>query len=121
MRYKGGSERTWPFLRILNEGCDVLVKVFSTMKKDFGFTKIARTEILDKIAKIKKSWRDPNSLPRTLIILKDENRLHKEPHWLMEFRDEKGLRRLNETLKEMREMLDINVEDEAEFYRQLQL
>ncbi|WOH00323.1 hypothetical protein DCAR_0519682 [Daucus carota subsp. sativus] len=48
-------------------------------------------------------------------------RLHKEPHWLMEFRDEEGLRRLNETIKGMREMLDINVEDEAEFYRQLQL
>ena len=50
----------------------------------------------------------------------------------MEFRDKNGVRRFfriedqlkiasNETLKEMQSMLDINDEDEAEFYRQLQL
>ena len=50
----------------------------------------------------------------------------------MEFRDNKGVRRFfrledqlkiasNETLKEMQSKLDINVEDEAEFFRQLQL
>ena len=55
-----------------------------------------------------------------------------KPYWIMEFRDGKGIRRFfriedqlqissNETLKEMWEMLDINEEDEAEFYRQLQL
>ena len=102
------------------------------MKKDFGFTKTAKTEILNKISKIRQSWREPNALPRTLIIPNDGNTVHKEPHWLMEFRDAKGVRRFfriedqlkissNETLKEMQEMLDINDEDEAEFYRQLQL
>ena len=50
----------------------------------------------------------------------------------MEFRDSKGVRRFfrledqlkiasNETLKDMQSKLDINKEDEAEFYRQLQL
>ena len=50
----------------------------------------------------------------------------------MEFRDDKGVRRFfrledqlkianNETLKEMQSKLDISDEDEAEFFRQLQL
>ena len=50
----------------------------------------------------------------------------------MEFRDNKGVRRFfrledqlkiasNESLKEMQSMLDINDQNEAEFYRQLQL
>lgn len=50
----------------------------------------------------------------------------------MEFRDDKGVRRFfrledqlkiasNETLKEMQSKLDVSVEDEAEFFRQLQL
>ncbi|KAL8116684.1 hypothetical protein AgCh_023009 [Apium graveolens] len=50
----------------------------------------------------------------------------------MEFRDNKGVRRFfriedqlkissNETLKDMQSKLDINEEDDAEFYRQLQL
>ena len=50
----------------------------------------------------------------------------------MEFRDDKGARRFfrledqlkissNETFREMQENLDITNEDEAEFYRQLQL
>ena len=61
-RYKGGSERTWPFYRILEESYNVLVKVFSAMKKDFGFTKVAKSEILRKIIQIRQSWRDPNAL-----------------------------------------------------------
>ena len=50
----------------------------------------------------------------------------------MEFRDNKGVRRFfkiedqlkiasKETLKDMQSKLDINEEDEVEFYRQLQL
>ena len=50
----------------------------------------------------------------------------------MEFRDNKGVKRFfrledqlkiasNETLKEMQSKLDVNEEDEAEFYRQLQI
>ena len=131
-RYKGGTEITWPLYRILNEGYSVLIKVFSAMKKDYGFTKTARLEVLRKITEIRQSWRDPNALPRVLTIPKTGDRVHLKPYWLMEFRDEKGDRRFfriedqlkissNETLKEMQEMLDINNEDEAKFYRQLQL
>ena len=83
----------WPFQKVLNEGYNVLVKVFLVMKKDFGFTKTAKTEILNKITKIRQSWRGSDALPRTLIIPKDGNRVHKKPHWLMEFRDAKGVRR----------------------------
>ncbi|KAL8135317.1 hypothetical protein AgCh_010110 [Apium graveolens] len=39
-RYKGGKDITWHLYRILNEGYNVLVKVFSAMKKDLGFTKV---------------------------------------------------------------------------------
>ena len=71
-------------------------------------------------------------MPRTLLIPERGITVHKSPHWLMEFRDNKGVRRFfrledqlkiasNETLKDMQSKLDINEEDEAEFYRQLQL
>ncbi|KAL8124021.1 hypothetical protein AgCh_011867 [Apium graveolens] len=41
-RYKGGKEMTWPLHRILNEGYTVLVKLFSSIKKDFGFIKVGQ-------------------------------------------------------------------------------
>ena len=102
------------------------------IKKDSGFTRVAKIEILNKIAKIRQNWRGSDSLPRTLVIPKHGDIVHKEPHWLMEFRDDKGARRFfkiedqlkissNETLREMQEKLDNNNEDEAEFFRQLQL
>ena len=131
-RYKGAGERTWPLHRILDEGYSTLIRVFSAIQKDSGFTRTAKTEILNKIANIRKTWREPNALPRTLLIQEREMKIHKSPHWLMEFRDDKGVRRFfrledqlkiasNETLKEMQSKLDISVEDEAEFFRQLQL
>ena len=109
-----------------------MIRVHSAMKKDIGFTSIAKSEVLNKIASIRKTWGESNSLPRTMIILEHGTTIHKSPHWLMEFRDKKGVRRFfrledqlkianNETLKDMQSMLDINDEDEAEFYRQLQL
>ena len=79
-RYKVGKEMTWPFQRILNEGYSTLVRVFSVMKKDSGFTRVAKTEILNKIAKIRQSWRGSDSLPRTLVIAKHGDTVHKEPH-----------------------------------------
>ena len=96
------------------------------------FTRVAKTEVLNKIASIKKTWGESNYFPRTLIIPEYGTIIHKSPHWLMEFRDKKGVRRFfrledqlkissNETLKNMQSMLDINDEDEAAFYRQLQL
>ena len=131
-RYKGAGERTWPLHRILNEGYSTLIRVFSAIQKDSGFTRTAKTEILNKIANIRKTWREPNALPRTLLIQERGTTIHKSPHWLMEFRDDKGVRRFfrledqlkiasNETLKEMQSKLDISDEDEAEFFRQLQL
>ncbi|KAL8125643.1 hypothetical protein AgCh_013053 [Apium graveolens] len=53
------------------------------------------------------------------------------PYWLMEFMDDKGVRRFfrledqlsissNETLLEMQEMLDLSESDELEFHGQLE-
>ena len=123
---------TWPLQRILNEGYSTLIRVHSAIKKETGFTKVAKSEVLNKIASIRKTWKESGTLPRTIVISEKGNVIHKSPHWLMEFRDEKGVRRFfrledqlkiasNETLKEMQSLLDINEEDEAEFYRQLQL
>ena len=131
-KYKGAGERIWPLHRILNEGYTTLIRVYSAIHKDSGFTRTARTEILNKIANIRKTWREPNAFPRTLLIQERGITIHKSPHWLMEFRDNKGVRRFfrledqlkiasNETLKDMQSKLDISEEDEAEFYRQLQL
>ena len=71
-------------------------------------------------------------MPRILVIPEHGSTIHKSPHWMMEFRDNKGVRRFfrledqlkiasTESLREMQSMLHVNNEDEAEFYRQLQL
>ena len=75
--------------------------------------------------------RNPNALPRVLTIHFPGDRVHLRPYWIMEFKDEKCIRRFfrledqlkissNETLMEMQEMLDQTNEDKYEFYRQLQ-
>ena len=71
-KYKGSGERTWPLYRILNEGYSTLVRVYSAIKRDSGFTRIAKTEILNKIANIRKTWWEPNALPRILLLFKKE-------------------------------------------------
>ncbi|XP_074356097.1 uncharacterized protein LOC141695778 [Apium graveolens] len=67
-RYKGGSEITWPLYRILNESHIIMKNVLFATKNDFGFTKIAKTEVLNRINQIRQSWRNPNALPRVLTI-----------------------------------------------------
>ena len=47
--YKGGKEMTWPLHRILNEDYSVLVKIFSSIKKNFGFNIVAKRFVLNKI------------------------------------------------------------------------
>ena len=36
-KYKGGKEIVWPLHRILQESQAVLIKVYSSFKKNFGF------------------------------------------------------------------------------------
>ncbi|KAL8148135.1 hypothetical protein AgCh_005472 [Apium graveolens] len=129
--YKGGKELTWPLHRILNEGYSTLVTVFSLIKKNFGFNIVAKKMVLNKIEEIKNRWRGPNALPRVLTIPFTRDRVHLRPYWMMEFKDEKGIRRFfrledqlkilsNETLMEMQGKLDQINKDESKFYRKLQ-
>ena len=78
-----------------------------------------------------RSIRAKDALPKTLIIPYTGKRVHLRPYWLMEFMDDKGVRRffrledqlsisINETLFEMQEKLDLSESDELEFHRQLQ-
>ena len=55
-KYKGNVEKTWPLQRIMNEGYSTLIRVHSVMRKDTGFTSIAKSEVLNKIASIRKTW-----------------------------------------------------------------
>ena len=83
----------WPLQRILKKSYSVLTKVFSAMRKDSGFTKMTKSEILRRITDITKSWRGPNALPRVLNFLANGDIVHLSPYWMMEFRDLKGVRR----------------------------
>ncbi|KAL8147778.1 hypothetical protein AgCh_005194 [Apium graveolens] len=70
------------------------------------------------------------NLPERLSIPYTGSRVHPRPYWLMEFMDDKGVRRFfkledklsissNETLLEMQEKPNLSESDELEFYRQL--
>ena len=115
--YKGNVERQWPIYRILEESYSTLTKVFSAMKKTTGYTPEAKIMVLNKITEIRKSWASEDSLPRKLKIPFTGNRIHHQPYWMMEFRDENGCRRFfrmedqlkkadNKTLKFLQTKLD---------------
>ncbi|KAK1384073.1 hypothetical protein POM88_021808 [Heracleum sosnowskyi] len=129
--YKGGREQIWPLHRILGEDYQTLLVVFKCLKKDFGFTKTAKSEAVSKICQIKASWNKPNALPRTLKVPQTGNKIHLQPFWMMEFRDKDNCRRFfriedqlekasNETLKFMQSNLGDQDEEEKIFYRRLQ-
>ncbi|KAL8092156.1 hypothetical protein AgCh_034450 [Apium graveolens] len=126
-KYKGGREIIWPLHRILLESQFVLIKVYYLFKKNFGYNVTARRLVLNKIEEL-RSNRAKDALPKTLLIPFIGKRVHLRPYWLMEFRDEKGVRRFfrledqlsissNETLLEMQEMVDLLEADELEFHR----
>ncbi|KAL8089554.1 hypothetical protein AgCh_039139 [Apium graveolens] len=99
-------------------------------EKNFGFNVTARRVVLKKIEEL-RSVRAKDALPKTLIIPYTGRRVHLRLYWLMEFMDDKGVRRFfrledqlsissNETLLEMQEKLNLSEFDELEFHRQLQ-
>ena len=50
--YKGGKQRTWPLQKVLGENYHILTKVFSSIKRSTGFSKVAKGEILKRIEQI---------------------------------------------------------------------
>lgn len=67
--YKSGSNWTWPLRSILKQGYKTLFKIYSSMKRTGGFTPISKSEILNKITEISKSWNEDGALPRNWISL----------------------------------------------------
>ncbi|KAK1372213.1 hypothetical protein POM88_028406 [Heracleum sosnowskyi] len=129
--YKGGREQTWPLYRILGEDYQTLLSVFKCLKKDFGFTKTAKSEVVSKICQIKASWNKPGALPRALKVPQSGKKIHLQPYWMMEFRDKDNCRRFfriedqlekasNESLRSMQSNLGNQDEEEKIFYRRLQ-
>ncbi|KAK1383977.1 hypothetical protein POM88_021712 [Heracleum sosnowskyi] len=129
--YKGGREQTWPLYRILGEDYQTLLSVFKCLKKDFGFTKTAKSEVVSKICQIKASWNKPDALPRVLKVPQSGKKIHLQPYWMMEFRDRDNCRRFfriedqlekasNDTMISIQSKLGNQDEEEKIFYRRLQ-
>ena len=91
-KYKGGKEIIWPLHKILLESQYVLIKIYSSFKKNFGYNVTARRLVLKKIEEL-RSNRAKDALPKTLSIPFTGKRVHLRPYWLMEFRNENGVRR----------------------------
>ncbi|KAK1403247.1 hypothetical protein POM88_002852 [Heracleum sosnowskyi] len=130
--FKGGREQVWPLYRTLGEDYQTLLSVFRCLKKDFGFTKTAKSEVVSKICQIKASWNKPEALPRILRVPSTGKKIHLQPYWMMEFKDKDNCRRFfrmedqldkasNQTLKFMQSMLGDQDEEEKIFYRRLQV
>ncbi|KAK1383249.1 hypothetical protein POM88_020984 [Heracleum sosnowskyi] len=123
--------RAWPLQHVLNEGYSTLVKVFSGFKNTRGFSEVARSAILKKIEEIRSSWNSRDSLPRKLKIPYNEQRIHLQPYWMMEFKDDKGCRRFfriedqlskasTKYLRWLQGKLDPKIAEEDAVYRKLQ-
>jgi hypothetical protein len=130
--FKGGREQVWPLYRILGEDYQTLLSVFRCLKKDFGFTKTAKSEVVSKICQLKASWNKPEALPRMLRVPSTGKKIHLQPYWMMEFKDKDNCRRFfrmedqldkasNQTLKLMQSKLGDQDEEEKIFYRRLQV
>jgi hypothetical protein len=130
--FKGGREQVWPLYRILGEDYQTLISVFRCLKKDYGFTKTAKSEVVSKICQIKASWNKPEALPRMLRVPSTGKKIHLQPYWMMEFRDKDNCRRFfrmedqlekasNQTLRLMQSKLGNQDEEEKIFYRRLQV
>ncbi|KAK1373001.1 hypothetical protein POM88_029194 [Heracleum sosnowskyi] len=130
--YKGGREQIWPLYRILGEDYQTLLTVFRCLKKDFGFTKTAKSEVVSRICQIKASWNKPEALPRMLRVPSTGKKIHLQPFWMMEFKDKDNCRRFfrmedqldkasNQTLRFMQSKLGDQDEEEKIFYRRLQV
>ncbi|KAK1372514.1 hypothetical protein POM88_028707 [Heracleum sosnowskyi] len=130
--FKGGREQVWPLYRILGEDYQTLLSVFRCLKKDFGFTKTAKSEVVSKICQIKASWNKPEALPRMLRVPSTGKKIHLQPYWMTEFKDKDNCRRFfrmedqldkasNQTLKFMQSMLGDQDEEDKIFYRRLQV
>ncbi|KAK1395309.1 hypothetical protein POM88_014365 [Heracleum sosnowskyi] len=130
--FKGGREQVWPLYRILGEDYQTLLSVFRCLKKDFGFTKTAKSEVVSKICQLKASWNKPEALPRILRVPSTGKKIHLQPYWMMEFKDKDNCRRFfrmedqlekasNQTLKLMQSKLGDQDEEEKIFYRRLQV
>ncbi|KAK1383848.1 hypothetical protein POM88_021583 [Heracleum sosnowskyi] len=130
--FKGGREQVWPLYRVLGEDYQTLLTVFRCLKKDFGFTKTAKSEVVSKICQIKASWNKPEALPRMLRVPSTGKKIHLQPYRMMEFKDKDNCRRFfrmedqldkasNQTLKFMQSKLGDQDEEEKIFYRRLQV
>lgn len=130
--YKGGKERSWPLQRVLGENYLTLTKVFSAIKRYTGFSKIVKGEILDRIEHIRREWNSPSRLPRKMKIPYNGQKIHLQPFWMLEFRDEDGNRRFfkledqlskasSQYLRWLQQKLNPKVVEEDAFYRQLQM
>ena len=129
--YTGGSKIvTWPLRMILKEDYKTLVKIYSKITRKGAAVGMAR-EILSRITSIRESWANEDVLPRKLTIPYTGQKIHLEPFWMMEFRDETGQRRFfrmedqlkkadNDTLRFLQSKLDPTIEEEAFFIRALQ-
>ena len=78
-KYKGVREIQWPLHRILQESQAVLIKVYSSFKKNFGFNVTARRLVLKKIEEL-RSIRAKDALPKTLIIPYTWRKVHLRPY-----------------------------------------
>ena len=93
--YKSNIQKTWPLHRILEEDYKVIVFVYTKMDTSGrGFSGVARTILCNKISEIRRSWATTDGPPRKYTIPYSGKNVHLQPDWMMEFRDEEGVRRL---------------------------
>ena len=79
---------------ILQEDYKVLLSVFTKFEMNRrGFTEDAGSMVCNKISKIRRTWALTGTHPRRYKIADTGKKIHLEPEWMMEFRDEEGVRR----------------------------
>lgn len=91
--YQGGHGRTWPIERILEQDYGILKAIFLKMSNATGFSQTAMRMIMAKLEEISRDWNTSQNLPKRISLPYTSSKVHMDPYWLMESRDNQGTRR----------------------------
>lgn len=91
--YNNGLEIAVDMERILNLSFSCINRISQCMIRTNGYTLEAKSEQQISLLAIRQAWTAEGRFLRRIMLPVTGRKIHDEPHWMMEFRDEQGRRR----------------------------
>ena len=127
-----GRRVVWPVYTVLRQDYKTLVMVYNRINKNPVLGRYLTNEVQQQICKIRRDKAVDDDLPTRMIVPNSTgNKIHFEPFYMMEFRDETCQNRFfrmednlktasNDVLSQLQQFLDDRDEDEHLFKVALQ-